>query len=93
MATIIGISGSPRRGLYAHSFAMPDSAQLQIRTIRGICGHPARLRRQASRADRGFTGGIWHHPSQNAWLPVLRRLGAEFWSGAASRLPFPGCLR
>ena len=142
MVTIIGISGSLRRGSYntallrAAAQLMPNGTQLQIKTIRGIplydgdleaadgIPQPVRELKEAVTAADGLLlvtpeynnsipgvfknaidwlsrppadiqrvfggkpvaligaspGGFGTVLSQNAWLPVLRTLGAELWS-------------
>ena len=142
MVTIIGISGSLRRGSYntallrAAAQLMPNGTQLQIETIRGIplydgdleaadgIPQPVRELKEAVTAADGLLlvtpeynnsipgvfknaidwlsrppadiqrvfggkpvaligaspGGFGTVLSQNAWLPVLRTLGAELWS-------------
>jgi chromate reductase, NAD(P)H dehydrogenase (quinone) len=142
MTTIIGISGSLRHGSYntalirAAALLMPDDAQLQIGTIRGIplydgdleagdgIPKPVTALKDAIAAADGLLlatpeynnsipgvfknaidwlsrppadiqrvfggkpvavvgaspGGFGTILGQNAWLPVLRTLGAEFWS-------------
>lgn len=143
MTTLIGISGSARRGsfnsalLRAAAAAMPADAELRIESIaqiplyngdveaeQGIPAPVARLKDAIAAADglllvtpeynnslpgvaknaidwlsrppqdvprvfRGkpvalagaSPGGFGTILSQNAWLPVFRTLGADFWSG------------
>jgi NAD(P)H-dependent FMN reductase len=143
MTTLIGISGSARRGsfnsalLRAAAAAMPAGAELRIESIaqiplyngdveaeQGIPAPVARLKDAIAAADglllvtpeynnslpgvaknaidwlsrppqdvprvfRGkpvalagaSPGGFGTILSQNAWLPVFRTLGADFWSG------------
>ena len=73
MLTMIGLSGSLRQGYFNSSNAVDWLSRPASDIRRVFGGKPVAL----MGASPGGFGTIL---SQNAWLPVLRTLGAQLWS-------------
>lgn len=93
MISIVGISGSTRRGSFNSALLRAAAASMPEGAIPGVAKNAIDwLSRPSKDIGRVFggkpvaiagasPGGFGTILSQNAWLPVFRTLGASLWSG------------